>query len=113
MNMSTPAASPQRRIILLKVLAASAAAVGLCRQAQAADKVDPTDPYARSMGFVLNTEEVDQTKYPRHAADQKCQRCKLWNGGEKDLGNCSFFDGAVTPKTGWCKNFKLPKAAPA
>ena len=53
------------------------------------------------MGFRLNTEEVDQAKYPRHTNQQHCQACQLWNGADKDFGNCSFFDQAITPKNGW------------
>ncbi len=110
MTVTTPIWARGRRVFLLKVMAASASAVGVARHAVASEKIDPTDPYARSMGFVLNTKEVDQTRYPRHTPDQSCSGCKLWNGGDQEFGNCSFFDGAISPKTGWCKNFKLPKA---
>ena len=98
-----------RRVFFLKLLAAPALLGAAAKPAAAADKLNPTDPYARSMGYRLNTEEVDQAKYPRHALDQHCQACQLWNGGDKDFGNCSFFDGAITPKNGWCKNFKVKK----
>jgi hypothetical protein len=99
----------QRRVFFMKVLAGSAAAIAVARQAHAFDKLDPNDPYAKSMGFRLNTEEVDQAKYPRHTTEQHCQLCQLWNGGDADFGNCSFFDHAITPKNGWCKNFKAKK----
>ena len=105
------AASSSRRVFFLQVLAANALLGAAVRPAGAADKLNPADPYARSMGFRLNTEEVDQAKYPRHTKDQHCQACQLWNGGDKEFGNCSFFDGAITPKNGWCKNFKAKKAA--
>jgi hypothetical protein len=99
-----------RRTFFLKILAGSALIGAGATPARAAEKLSPTDAYARSMGYRLNTEEVDQAKYPRHTAEQSCQSCQLWNGGDKDLGNCSFFDGAITPKKGWCKNFKVKKA---
>jgi hypothetical protein len=110
MKVSTPAGARHRRAFLLRLLAGSAAVLAGARAASAAEALDPTDGYARSMGYVLNTEQVDQSRYPRHAADQKCHGCKLWNGGDNDVGNCSFFDGATSPKNGWCKNWKLPKA---
>jgi hypothetical protein len=99
-----------RRVFILKVIAASTALGAAQQSAFAAEKLSPTDPYAKSMGFKLNTEEVDQTKYPRHTAEQKCHACQLWNGADADFGNCSFFDGAITPKNGWCRNFKVKKA---
>jgi len=108
-----PATSNERRVFCLRLLAANALLGAAATPAGAADKLNPADPYARSMGFRLNTEEVDQAKYPRHAPDQHCQACQLWNGGDKDFGNCSFFDGAITPKNGWCKNFKVKKPAGA
>jgi hypothetical protein len=62
------------------------------------------------MGFKVDTSEVDQAKYPRHTAEQACHACQLWNGGTADTGNCSFFNDAITPKNGWCKNFKVNKS---
>ena len=109
--MSSSARSQQRRVLLIRALAGSAFVPTSLLRALAAEKLNPADPYAKAMGFRLNTEEVDQAKYPRHAVDQHCQVCQLWNGGDKDFGNCSFFDGAITPKNGWCKNFKAKKAA--
>ncbi len=109
--IAPPTASSSRRVFILKVLAVNGLIGAAASPAHAADKLDPADPYARSMGFRLNTEEVDQVKYPRHTSEQHCQVCQLWNGGDKDTGNCSFFNGAITPKTGWCKNFKAKKAA--
>jgi hypothetical protein len=111
MNFDTSLRSNDRRMFFLKLMSASTVLIAASPAAKAAEKLDPTDPYARSMGFRLNTQEVDQAKYPRHTTDQHCQACQLWNGGDKDFGNCSFFDGAITPKNGWCKNFKAKKAA--
>ncbi len=95
----------------MKVVGGPAAMLAASRQAAAADTLDPADPYAKSMGFRLSMEEVNQANCSRHTNDQKCQSCKLWNGGDKASGNCSFHDGAVKPKNGWCKRFKLKLAA--
>jgi hypothetical protein len=103
--------SAARRVFILQSVVGSAALLAGLPRVLAAEKLDPADPYARSMGFRLNTEEVDQAKYPRHTVEQHCSRCQLWNGGENDFGHCSFFDGAITPKNGWCKNFKARKPA--
>jgi hypothetical protein len=113
MPSQTPSEAHSRRIFFHRVLAGSALIGAAAAPARAAEKLNPADPYARSMGYRLNTEEVDQAKYPRHTAEQHCRACQLWNGGDKDFGNCSFFDGAITPKNGWCKNFKVKKATAA
>lgn len=107
--------SVNRRTFMLRVVAGtSAIAVGPLALAQEAskEKVLETDPYAKSMGFKVDTNQVDKAKYPRHdAATQQCSKCQLYSGGPNDeLGQCSFFKRMVPP-TGWCKNFKVKKAA--
>jgi hypothetical protein len=69
------------------------------------------DAYAKSMGFRLDTTQVDQAKYPKHTVEQKCSECQLFSGepGEQ-LGPCSFFGKRLVPVDGWCRNFK-PKGA--
>ncbi len=100
-----------RRVFVRQLLSGAALGVAGATRLMAADKLDPAEPYARAMGFRLNTEEVDQAKYPRHTNQQHCQACQLWNGADQDFGNCSFFDQAITPKNGWCKNFKAKSPA--
>jgi hypothetical protein len=106
--------SPGRRTFMLRVVAGtSAIAVSPLALAQEGkEKVLETDPYAKSMGFKVDTNQVDKAKYPRHdAATQQCSKCQLYSGGPNDeLGQCSFFKRLVPP-TGWCKNFKVKKAA--
>jgi hypothetical protein len=100
-----------KRTLMLRVISgAGLLALGNPQFAVAADKLSPTDPYAKAMGFKLDTAEVDQAKYPRHTTEQACHNCQLWNGGTAEIGNCSFFNDALTPKNGWCKNFKAKKA---
>jgi hypothetical protein len=73
--------------------------------------VKETDPYPKSMGFRLNTADVDQKKFPRHTTEQHCGECQLYSAkpGE-EWGHCSFFKRQV-PVKGWCRNFKVRKAA--
>ena len=112
MTFESKPTATDRRVFFFKLLSASTVLLAGTQEAGAAEHLDPTDPYARSMGFRLNTQDVDQAKYPRHTVEQHCQFCQLWNGGDQDFGNCSFFDGAITPKNGWCKNFKAKKPKP-
>jgi hypothetical protein len=105
---------PNRRVFMLHAAAVTTtlAASGTALAQPATDAVKETDPYPKSMGFKLNTADVDQAKFPRHELAQKCSECQLFSaptGGEK-VGTCSFFKRLVPPE-GWCRNFKPRKAA--
>ena len=100
-----------RRVFMFKSVAAAGVTSSLfLNEAIAAEKLNPNDPNAKQNGYALNTEDVDQEKYPRHTFKQHCQACEKWNGGTKDWGNCSFFDDALTPIEAWCKSFKVQKS---
>lgn len=105
-----------RRVFVLHVIGGASSLAGGMRLASAADaptdeRVTEADPYARSMGFRLDTTQVDQAKYPRHDVTQKCSSCQLYDGkpGEA-LGPCSFYGGRQVSMNGWCRNFKVRKA---
>jgi len=106
-----------RRKFMFQV-AVGASALTLARFVSAEDaaaapkpRLTEDDAYAKSMGFRLNTENVDQAKYPKHTTDQHCAKCQLFSGEDGDeVGPCSFFGGRLVPPTGWCRNFK-PKGA--
>lgn len=102
-----------RRIFMLKLVASSTALAMTKAIAadEASERVTETDPYAKSMGFRLDTNQVDQAKYPRHDATQHCAVCQLYSGKPGDpLGACSFYGGRLVAPTGWCRNFKALKA---
>jgi hypothetical protein len=109
-----------RRIFMLRTLALSsattAAAVGTAALAQDAPKpaLTESDPYAKSMGFRLDTTKVDKARYPRHTVEQNCKTCQLFSGKEGEpLGPCSFYGGRLVPPQGWCRNFKVRKPGAA
>jgi hypothetical protein len=101
----------KRRVFMMQVAAgASVLALGH-QQARAAEKLSANDAYAKSMGFVLNTKDVDQKRWKRHTVEQQCSKCQLWDGKPTDAyAACSFFGDRHTPAAGWCKNFKIQKA---
>jgi hypothetical protein len=96
---------------MIKGVAGLAAATVLPKVAHATtEKLSESDPYAKSMGFRLRSEEVDKAKYKRWTAEQQCSKCQLWGGKAGDeYAECSFFE-RYTPSGGWCKNFKAHKA---
>jgi hypothetical protein len=57
--------------------------------ATSTEQVTETDPYAKSMGFRVDTANVDQVKFPRHDTTQHCSGCQLFSGKEGEpLGPC-------------------------
>ncbi len=103
--------SDRRRFMLHAVAGGAALGTTLQAAAQSSEPVRETDAYPKSMGFRLNTANVDQAKFPRHDVSQKCSECQLFSGKPGDaLGPCSFFKRMVPPD-GWCRNFKPKKAA--
>jgi len=111
MKSDTP--NNNRRVFMLHTLV-GASVITAASQANAAvstEAVKETDSYAKSMGFRLNTVDVDKVKYPRHTAEQRCSQCQLFkNAAGEPTGQCSFFK-RVVPVDGWCRNFKQVKAA--
>jgi hypothetical protein len=107
-----------RRVFTMRVIAGSSLVAATGLQAQetkevkvSSEKVTEADPYAKSMGFRLNTANADKVKFPRHDVSQKCSECQLFSGkpGEP-FGPCSFYGGRQVPVDGWCRNFKVKKA---
>jgi hypothetical protein len=92
--------------------ASSALAVNLAVAAEeSTEKVTEADPYAKSMGFRVDTAQVDQAKYPRHEVSQHCSECQLFSGkAGEPIGPCSFYGGRLVPINGWCRNFRVRKA---
>lgn len=110
--------SRNRRAFLIQVAVGTCAlAAGLTtaqEQPKPKGKLTETDAYAKSMGFRLDTTQVDQVKYPKHRVEQSCSKCQLFSGKEGDPeGPCSFFGGRLVPVNGWCRNFKAKTATPA
>ncbi len=101
----------RRTFTLHLIVGGSALAASPFALAQETEKVTEADPYAKSMGFRVDTAKVDQAKYPRHTVEQHCSVCQLYSGkpGEP-LGPCSFYGDRLVPPTGWCRNFKALKA---
>ena len=93
-----------RRTFLMQVAAASS--VLAAAQAQAQAKVDEKDPLAAGLGYVADTTKADSKKYPKHAADQKCGNCALFQGKATDAwGGCPLFAAKQVSGNGWCSAY--------
>jgi hypothetical protein len=91
-----------RRSFILQVAACGSALAAVQVQAQGA-KVDEKDPQAVGLGYAADTTKVDAKKYPKHANDQKCATCALFQGKATDAaGGCPLFAGKQVAAAGWC-----------
>jgi hypothetical protein len=92
-----------RRTFMMTV-AAGGAAFALASRAQAADPLlDEKSPQAAALGYVADTAKADGKKYPKHAADQGCHNCALFQGKATDAsGPCALFPGKQVAAKGWC-----------
>ena len=66
--------------------------------------LDPSDPTAKSLGFVTDSSKVDAAANPTHKPEQKCGTCAQFQGKAGDAsGGCNIFAGHSVPAGGWCK----------
>jgi High potential iron-sulfur protein len=66
--------------------------------------LDPSDPMAKSLGYVTDTSTVDAGANPTHKPDQKCATCAQFQGKPGDTqGGCTIFAGKSVAAGGWCK----------
>ena len=90
-----------RRVFLMQV-AACGTAFAATAHAQA-NKVDMKDPQAVALAYMEDTAKVDNKKFPKHANDQKCTNCALYQGKATDAwGGCPLFGTKQVAGPGWC-----------
>jgi hypothetical protein len=90
-----------RRKFLL-ISAAGAATLSLNKFANAQAMVGETEPQAVALHYKADTTKVDQAKYPKHAATQRCDNCALYQTKGAAAGACSLFAGKQVAASGWC-----------
>jgi hypothetical protein len=97
----------RRRFIFTVVGGATALLAAPVLLAEGKGPLPPDDPYAKSMGFVVDTNLADGKRYKKHSPDQSCANCQLYKGEPGSAeGPCSFFGHRIVPSTGWCRNYK-------
>jgi len=70
-------------------------------------KVDENDPMAKAVGFKVDANTVDVSRFPKRSgeagAKQFCYNCSLYLGKPEDeLARCTMFPGKAVPRGGWC-----------
>jgi hypothetical protein len=93
-----------RRIFICQAITASSAV--LATQAMAQAKLDEKDAQAVTLGYLHDTTKIDNKKYPKHAAAQKCSNCALYAGKPTDAwAGCPLFAGKQVAGNGWCSAY--------
>ena len=91
----------RRQFLILS--AAGAATLSLSNLVEAQAMVAETDPQAQALGYKADTTKVDTKKFPKHANEQKCSNCALYQGkAGAAAGGCSLFAGKQVAAAGWC-----------
>ena len=78
--------------------------MGRPAHADALTPLDPSDPTAKSLGFVTDSSKVEPAGNPTYKAGQKCGTCAQYQGkpGSATAG-CNIFVGHTVPANGWCR----------
>jgi hypothetical protein len=67
--------------------------------------VDPNEPQAKSLGYVVDATKVDAKANPNYKAGQHCGNClqaPTAKAGDKMVA-CNIFGGRMVNANGWCK----------
>jgi hypothetical protein len=73
-------------------------------------KIDENEPKALSLGYRHDTTQVDQKRFPKHAAAENCSACMAWLGKRTDAwAGCDVFADRLVASNGWCITFVKPK----
>jgi hypothetical protein len=71
--------------------------------AQAPARLEESDAQAQALGYRHDTTKVDKTKFAKHAAEQNCANCQLFQAKANDAwGGCPIFPGKQVNAKGWC-----------
>ncbi len=98
----------QRRDVLkgaLMGVAAVPVTALLGRAEAAAGKVDPSEPQAKSLGYVEDASKVDAKANPNFKPGQTCANClqaPTAKAGDATVA-CNIFAGRQVAAGGWCK----------
>lgn len=77
----------------------------LGRAEAAAGPVDPNEPQAKSLGYVLDATKVDAKANPNFKPGQHCANCLQVAKGKETGAEvpCNIFAGRPVAANGWCK----------
>jgi hypothetical protein len=91
--------------LLAGALVPSIGLLGSAAEAAAPTPLDPNDPQAKALGFVMDASTVNAAAgNPTYKAGQKCSTCAQFTGKAGDAtAPCNIFVGHTVPSGGWCR----------
>jgi hypothetical protein len=102
-----------RRVVLFVPVATGIACLAATSAQAALKKVEESEPKATAIGYRHDSTKVDQVRYPKHDAGQKCLNCLAW-APEKpadEWGECDLMSDRMVNRNGWCSSYKKQKRA--
>jgi High potential iron-sulfur protein len=95
-----------RRIFMMQVIATGAATLASNPATAAAKKLEEADPKAVSLGYKHDSAQVDQKRFPKHTAAEKCANCMAFLGKPSDAwAECDLLTDRMVSVTGWCSSY--------
>jgi hypothetical protein len=99
---------PRRTLLkgaLLGVAAVPVSALLSRTAAAAGGPVDPSEPQAKSLGYVLDASKVDAKANPNFKPGQMCSNCLQAPTAKPGMTEvpCNIFAGRPVAAKGWCK----------
>ena len=93
-----------RRVFMLHVAVMSSSWAALQGCATGAS-LDEKSPEGAAVGYVTDTAQADEARFPHHAGDQMCSNCRHFHGAAGDsMGGCDM-SGKQVAARGWCSNW--------
>jgi hypothetical protein len=96
----------KRRIILRSISTAAAVTIAgvPLKLLAAAQRLDPKDPQAVSLGYTEDTTTVDKKKFPKHDKSQTCDNCQFYTTAQEagSRAPCTIFGNRTVAAKGWC-----------
>lgn len=106
----------RRRFVLWSLTGAGSAALWTLgttaersrASAAAVQRVLPTEPLAKALGYEENAAKVDRSKFPTYKPGDMCDKCRFFQGkAGQAWGPCQIFMGKDVNAHGWCASFAM------
>jgi High potential iron-sulfur protein len=114
LSVKNPPDQLRRRLVVGSLATAGTAALwtmsaGSRRsESRAADaqRVSPSEPLAKALGYTDKATAVDKSKFPTYMPGQGCDNCRFFQGKAGEAyGPCQIFMGKEVSINGWCASF--------
>ncbi len=116
MSTTSPPDQLRRRFVLWSLSGAGSATLwalgaggrGSRALAAGTQRVSPSEPLAKALGYTENASQVDRSKFPTYMPGQTCANCRFYQGKPgQAYGPCQIFMNKDVNAHGWCASFAM------